>query len=657
MGAPAQRSSAGRTSSSAIPAFWLRNGPPLVLVLAVAATYANSFRGVFLFDDHYNIHDQAAVHALWPPDWLNTQRPLTNLSFALNWAAGGTRAWGYHLVNLAVHLGAALLLYGCVRRTALTRLGAPAARGVALAASLLWALHPLQTQSVTYIVQRGEALAGLLVLATLYGAIRALAAARAGARRGWWLLAIGACALAQTAKPIALTAPVLVGLYDLLLAFPSWRAALRARWPLYLGLIATWGVTVGLGVVSSLVAPQDAVVTVGAGSGVGPWVYLCTQAGVIVYYLRLAFWPDPLVLDYGWPWARGLADAWLPGMVVLGLLAVAVASWRRRPWLSFCLLWFFIGLAPTSSVVPIVDALFEHRVYLPLAGLIAALVVIGWAGLRRLLVDPARVRVSAGLLAGVLSAALMARTIVRNRDYHDPVRLWERNARARPENPRAHNNLCQALNEAGRDAEALSACDAALRLAPDYADAWNNRANVLLGLNEPAPAAEACARALAIREQFADAHVTCGYALTLLGRLDEAIAHERAALAIAPDNVQALNNLGNALAQRGENAEARAAFERALALAPERADTHNNVAWLLAAEGDLAGAAAQFERALALSPELLTAQVNLGEIYHRLGRDDAARTIWQEALRNAQAAGRPNDVALIRSRLVKLNAR
>jgi len=644
------------------PGKFSRWWPPILLAAATIGIYVNSFGGAFLFDDRVNIHERAAVHHVWPPDWLHTQRPLTAMTLAVNWVTGGSRPFGYHLVNLAIHVGAVMLLFGCVRRSAARILSAPSATCFAAAAALLWAVHPLQTQAVTYIIQRSEALPALLVLLALYAAIRALPPSAAGRCRAWIAIAVLACALAQLAKPVAVVAPLLIVLYDQSIWFSSMRAAIRSRWGLYAGLCASWAVPLGLGVVRGLLTTSAGKsVTVGFGvTQVSPWLYLCTEAGVIVHYLHLAYWPNALVLDYGWPVARGLVDAWAPGLMIIALLAVAAALGRRWPWASYCILWFFVALAPTSSIVPIVDPAFEHRMYLALAGVVVITVGAAWYLLtalgRRVGLPRPTLALIAGLFVVLTAGGLAARTVARNRDYADPVRLWRRNALDRPRNPRAHNNVCQALIDAGDDTAALAACDAALALAPDYADAWNNRANALLGLDRPQEAVEAaCTQALAQRPDFTDAHVTCGYALTLVGDLDAAIEHERTAVAAQPDNLLALNNLGNALGRRGDLQEARSVLDRALALAPNRLDTHNNLAWLLATQGDLEGAARHLERAVALDPAQFTARFNLGEIYRRMGRAADTRRVWTEALRWAVEQKRTREADMIRQRLKELS--
>jgi hypothetical protein len=185
---------------------------PLVLIVATLLAYANCFSGVLLFDDLHSLRDPR-VQSLWPPVWLAGQRPLVNFTLALNGACGGALA-GYHALNLLVHLCAGLLLYGIVRRTVTGTRFANSAEGFALAVALIWSLHPLQTQSVTYIIQRAEALMGLCYLLTLYAALRAGHSHHRLTRITWCTLSILSAWLALAAKPVAVTLPVAVILFD-----------------------------------------------------------------------------------------------------------------------------------------------------------------------------------------------------------------------------------------------------------------------------------------------------------------------------------------------------------------------------------------------------------------------------------------------------------
>jgi hypothetical protein len=298
--------------------------------VAGALVYLNSFHGVFLFDDERFILENDRVCQFWPPwEWFanpeNLERPVITLTLAANYLAGGRSAWGYHAFNLSVHLLAALALFGIARRTLVSeRLRerfAGAATPLALCVALLWLVHPLQTQSVTYIWQRCESLMGLFFLLTLYCVIRGFGSARAGR---WHAAAVCCCVLGAGCKQVMVMAVPVVLLYDIVFLSGTVRAVLR-RWRLYAGLGMSW-------VLLALVTAFGTSVKTGL-TICTPWEYARSQPGVVLQYLRLALWPDTLCLDYWWPVARTVSEV-LPGALVIGglLAATAWALWRAPAW-------------------------------------------------------------------------------------------------------------------------------------------------------------------------------------------------------------------------------------------------------------------------------------------------------------------------------------
>jgi tetratricopeptide (TPR) repeat protein len=485
---------------------------PLLVLLAGAVVYLNSFAVPFLLDDYRFLSDPAALAPAgsWWALWRGTTRPLARLSFALNHAVGGPHVWGYHLVNVLIHLGAALVLFGIVRRTLLTaplraRYG-QASGGLALATALLWIVHPLHTQSVTYLSQRAESLMGLCYLLVLYALIRGH---RAPHPRRWAAASLLACAFGMMSKPVMATAPLLVLLYDRVFLSGSFRAALRARPRYYLGLALTWVIPAVL-----LSAPNDSTTSAGLAlmeaTETTPLAYAMTQPGVVLHYLRLLLWPHPLCFDYGWPLARGVRDVAFPAIVIGGLLLAVLWALRRRPPLGFVGAWFFVILAPTSSVIPLADPAFEHRMYLPLAAPVVLAVLAGYHAAAALIPSGGclRRRAAAGLLAALV-LGLGGLTLARNHQYRSELSIWSDTVAQRPMNARAHNNLGRALAKQGALDQSIPHFAEALRLKPDYADAYYNM----------------------------------GLAFAKTGRLNEAIAHFSEALRLNPRDGWARGNL------------------------------------------------------------------------------------------------------------------
>lgn len=647
----------------------------LLLVGLALLAYHNTFGLPFVFDDRLAIQENASIRRLWPLGEVlmppnngsgAAGRPLVNLSLALNYAVSGEAVWSYHALNLLIHAGAGLALLGVLRRT-LLRPALPArvreaAWPLALTIAAWWVVHPLQTESVTCVVQRTESLVSLFYLLTVYGFLRALDAARPGR---WLLFSLGACALGMASKEVMVTAPVLVLALDRALGAGSVRAAWRQRRGYYLGLAGTWLVLAMLLLGAGGGRSEGA----GFGLGVSSWDYLLTQCRALVIYLKLSFWPHPLVLDYG----TGVVSDWrevVPqGLLVLALLGVTAWAWWRRPGLGLAGVAFFVILAPSSSVVPLVgQTIAEHRMYLPLAAVLAlaGVALHGW--LRR----------ATWWLGVIVAVVLCALTVMRNRDYRSEFGLWQdvvrkypQNARGqfnyanelaklpdrrmdafahyreavrlKPDYPEAHFNFANALaREPGYQREAIEQYEAALRHAPGYAEAHNNLGVVLA--KRPERWAEALAHyeaALRLKPDYAEAHNNFGLALTMRAdRLPEAIGHFEAALRLQPDFAEAENNLAAALGLTpGQSAEAIAHYEAALRLRPDYVEARNNLALeLMKHPARVTEAIAQYEAALRLRPDYAEAHCNLGTALTSVpGRMPDAIAHYEAAVRLAPA--------------------
>ncbi len=612
-----------------------------LLIAAGLWAYHNSFAGVFLFDDTTDIVMNPAIRRLWPGwDALlkpSTEtvlaRPVVDLSLALNYALGGLDVRGYHAVNLAVHLLAALVLYGLVRRTLLTEglrsRFQTSATALALAGALLWVVHPLQTQSVTYIIQRAESLMGLWYLLTLYCALRGAATTHP---RRWQAAAAVSCALGMVTKPVMVTAPAMVLLYDWIFLAGSWRLLWRSRRGLYLGLASTWGLLAIL----ALAAPPAAEPMAGFDlQGISPLAYAATQPGVILHYLRLALWPHPLVLDYGWPLAGTTEAIALPAGVTIGLIGLTLWAIRRRLAVGFLGAWWFLILAPTSSVFPIADPAFEHRVYLPLASVITSVVIGSWNLLDRTV---PRERVKRQLAVGLMAAATILLglvTIRRNADYHSDIGMWKDVSAKRPHNARAYDNLGYLMAHRGRLDEAAAYLTDAIRLKPEASEYHNNLGNVLLAQGKTHDATARYATALRLNPRDIVAHSNLANVSERQGDVAQAIAHYTEALRIRPDVPELHSKLAYALASHGDYERAIAHYTEALRLRPGSGEARrnlsaacNNFGVILFRQARLDEAAAQLTAALRVEPGNTDARQNLSAVLRQQGQAaEAARPL------------------------------
>jgi len=593
----------------------LRRGLALLLVLTTSLAYLGSFSGALLLDDEPNIERALAVYTGDPSPVLAdplgqlrfpyNRRPLTDLTLLANHALGGLDPWGYHLFNLLVHLSAVLVLFGLVRRTMLLprfegrfRRGA---NGFAFAASLIWSLHPLCTQAVTYVVQRGESLMALFYLLTLYVLVRATTAGPSGWR--WIPLAFVTALLGTTSKEVMITAPLALVAFDFVF-LGGWFPGTRARRMAIHG--ATWlgvfGYLALVGVFGDMFAPDPTQVrNVGFGfRGVSSFDYLLTQCQVLVHYLRLAFWPTGQVLDYGWEFVHDARQVALQGSLLVVLILVSLVLLARRRWAGFCAFAFFLVLAPTSSVIPIEDAAFEHRMYLPLA-LLVVLVLGALAGLLDRVVgnrDEA-LRTTFGLSLPIALALGLA-TNARNAVYRSEDTMWTDVAAKRPNHPRAVNNLA--------GAQARSRPDDAVALA---------------------------SRAIELEPEDASAHYNMGLALEGQGKLDEAQAAYERAIALDATDWRARANLGRLFIQKGDSARAVQQLQSAMRINPNEPFVYFNLAFVQQELGNLRQAISLYDKATSLNAQYLDPDIMKALCLQALGELDESEATLRGALKRA----------------------
>ena len=338
---------ARKSAPASPPRVWLYAA---VLAIAGVLVYWNSISAPFTFDDQVSVVDNTQIRHLWPlwdalsppaGGWPVSGRPLVNLSFAVNFAFGGLDVRGYHIVNVALHVLCAWLLFGVVRRTLESRamsrrFAAGTASGLAFVCALIWMLHPLQTETIDYVSKRTELMMSLFYLLTLYGSIRAAGSERAGA---WIAVSVASCALGMACKETMVTAPLMVLLYDATFVFGSLSEALRRRGRFYGALALTWAV------LAALIWSSPRGFTAGFTTRLTSWTYLLNESKMIVRYLQLTIWPHSLVLDYGEPLPMTVAAA-APYVAVIVILlvitAIALAWWPAWGFLGAWVLSFWL---------------------------------------------------------------------------------------------------------------------------------------------------------------------------------------------------------------------------------------------------------------------------------------------------------------------------
>lgn len=569
-------------------AFWRW---PVLIFVAVVIAYAPAWRAPFVYDDWPAIPDNPTIRQLWPLTHVIlpqseggltvSGRPVLNLSLAANYAISGTAPWSYHATNVLIHAMAAVVLFGLVRRT----LQRTCAEGASLALSsemlagfvaLIWAVHPLQTQAVTYTIQRAESLMGLFYLVSLYGLARGTE--NAIPRLRWLGVSVTACALGMATKEVMATAPLVVLLYDRTFITGSFSAAWKQRRWYYVSLGSAWALLAML--VLSTGGNRGG--TVGMDTGVPWWAYSLTQFQAVTRYLALSIWPFPLVFEYGTFWVSR-ANQILPyACLVVPLLAATTYALRRASAVGFCGAWFFLILSPTSLTPGTLQMIVEHRMYLSLA----ALIVVGTIAATHLF--GVRIR----LLLACLALASIVLTAHRNLAYRTHYSLWADTVSKRPDNARAHNGLAEAYAELNRRPDELRHRAEAVRLNP-------------------------------LESHY---HYNYGIALAEAGRQREAKIQYETALRLEPQEPRIHNNLALVLDHLGEHTTAMAHHERAMQLAPNVALYHINLGMALLADKQVAAAATQFATALKLAPNDWDARYNLAITQLHLSQPESALT-------------------------------
>jgi protein O-mannosyl-transferase len=603
-------------------------------VVGIAAltclAYLNSFAGDFVFDDVPEIALNPAMEQLFPP-WeamfrgqKAPARPLPYLSFAIDTNLWGRRPFGYHITNLVVHVVAALAFFDLARLTLLSprlrdRWGSRAVP-LALVIAALWAVHPLHTQAVTYIYQRIESMAGMFCLVSLWAFARAEAA-----NWSWrWLgVSVAACAAAMASKENAVVLPLLVLLYDWLFSptqnAQAWRADVWQRRHFYAAMASTWLI------LAAVMASQASEYQEFGTAKRSPLTYALTQPGVIMHYLRLSFWPIGQCLDYsGWTAVDAITPTQLPAYMAIAAIVMLTVfgTLHRHPaaWLGV----FFLGtLAPTSSVMPVEAFVNEHRMYLPLAAVVAAVVLGMVEACRRLaprcagqpVDNEQRLMRTAWIAAVSVTILLVLLTHARNRLYFSAAAIWNDVLDHDPGNYRALWRFADMMDRNGDEASAFQLADRALDRKPSC-DVYGALAAAHLSQGDYAGAEQRCRRGLE-RQRAAlpaddravlSATGDLATALRLQGKVAEA---ENLCTAVIMDMRRVLGEndaitlsaeqlIAEGLAQRGDYVAAEAKARGALTRARKsKGDTNPiaiNAAVALARVLDAAGKTGEAER-------------------------------------------------------------
>jgi Flp pilus assembly protein TadD len=576
-----------------------------LLVLLGVLTYSGTFHVPFVFDDVYSISDNPIIKDLANfisrPDGYAaySNRYIGYLTFALNYRLGGLDVRGYHIVNLAIHLINALLVYLLVILTFKTdRLKNSSIAGsagfIALFAAALFVAHPVETQAVTYIVQRLASLAALFYLAALVFFIKARAAlGREKTGRlavvFFYFLSLLSAALAMKTKEIALTLPLIVLLYELFFLEGRVKKRLLFLLPMLITFLIIPLSMISIREPAGLLL--SAINKASTNSNLPRLDYLFTQFNVVVTYLRLIFLPVNQQFDYDYPISHSLFEPHTLGSLILlmCLFGAAILIFMRSRkggdgalrLVSFGILWFFITLSVESSVIPIKDVIFEHRVYLPSVGIFMALASAGAMVARKWSITKSLPLVAASLAVFALSVAAYE----RNTAWASRISLWQDNVNKSPFKARPHVSLGVEYFANGRVDLAIEEFQTVVKLKPGDAKAHVNLGAAYNAKGWVDRAIEEYRAALMLKPGYANAHNNLGAAYNAKGWVDMAIEEYQAGLSLQPDNAEIHYNLGVAYNAKGWADRAIEEYRVALMLKPDYADASRNLKAVLLNQG------------------------------------------------------------------------
>ncbi len=619
-------------------------GSICLIVLVGIVAYSNTMEVPFYFDDISNIQNPALrlergsvdeISKILTTGTLKT-RPMSNLSLALNYYLGGYRVQGYHLVNITIHVLAGIFLYLFLRIT----LDLPVNKrkyggfpGLALLAAVLWLVHPLGTQSVTYIVQRMNSMAAmfyiLAMLLYVMGRVIQMESDKGASHIPAWCLFIGsglAGLLALGSKEIAATLPVFIFLYEWFFFQDLEWSWLRRKLYWLAGAAGIFSLLtfLYLGKAPWLVLFSDC-----PGRDFTAYERLLTQFRVVWRYISLLFYPYPerLALDYNFPFSTSLTVPIstlyaVAGIVLLWILGGVLA--RRERLLSFCLFWFFGNLVIESSVICL-EMYFEHRTYLPSMMFFLFAVALLYRSI-------SNTRVTIIILV-LLSATWGYWTFMRNNMWRDPVQFWQQNITVSPDNFRPHSNLALALTKKGMIDQAEKELRIALAMNPNAKTPLTNLGNLLVQQERRKEAEIYYRRAIEVKPGYIPARIGLANLLRDRKQYKEALEQLKAALLAVPDNPVVLKNYGNTLLRSGQAAQALPILQKALLHHPEDMELLLDVAESLSRTEELDAAISTYQRALFIENHKMAAHYNLALLLQQEGKGDKALAHYRSAAR------------------------
>jgi len=651
--------------------------------------YVPTLNYPFHFDDYHNIVENPYIKNIKNFSLFleglrihgNWFRALPTLTFALNYHVHQLDVLGYHLINLILHMGSGILVYFISKHLFALAFRQERAHFsddriglftddkrslLSFYSAALFIVHPIQVNTVTYIVQRNEGMASFFYLLGFFFFIKG--SFSKGFSRGLYISGAGVFSLfAILSKEIGFTLPLAMVLFDLLFVCEN-RQMIKKRLKIYLGLgflLSIYILFFLRGGILHILFRQTHFWT--------PWENLITQAKVIIQYIKLMFfpWPGWLNIDHDFPISTSLFKfpTLLSLSAILFIFFLAIYLMKRRRLISFAIAWFFIVLAPTSSLIPIWDVMVEYRLYLPMFsyGLILTFL---FHGLYRFLIHRFPEKIGRGIVIGVMFSLLCVYsifTIQRNYVFKDGIKLWEDAMRKSPHKTRVYLNLGVMLHKAHRLEEAREMMEVALSKNPKnhplvyynlglvYADLgryeealsnltrylknnlWDGRTyyeigSVYLRMGALEEAHSYFRKALEINPQFTPVHASLGDLYSKKGRIQEAIVEYRKAIQLDPHLAYAYIRLGEAYLKEGNEETALIEMKKAIVIDPNLPDAYASLGSLSLQRGNFEEAFLYLKKALELDPKSPDVYNNLGVLYRERGQLDEAIVHYWKAI-------------------------
>jgi Flp pilus assembly protein TadD len=595
-----------------------------IILLLTAIVYANSIHNDFTnWDDLSLVVDNPAIRSLsidnlidiFTPKAGKTYQPVRVLSYAIDYYLWKLNPLGYHLGNIALHGFSAVILY-LLLASLLNKMRSESSfesnRIIALLASLLFAVHPVNVEAVTWISSRKYGLLAFFYFSSLYFYIKHSEKGRY--HRIYYALSIVSYVLSLLSSPFSVTLPAILFLYD----YCSIRDInlyniLKYRLLSYLPYVV-------LSISQFIILWNSFTTTPGPEPAIKShemnsiFYTFLTMLRVLYDYIKnliFPFWLNNMYVDHT---STSVFEykVILSLLVILLLLGILFFQVRADNKVNlFCLGWFVLTWLPVSNIIPISTKMADRYLYLPAVGLFLLFSLSVYNTSHRWFSRKAKQLVAVPLIA-FLVFSLCYLSIDRNRVWANSQTLWEDSLRKAPAYWVPHMNLGLTMAQQGRIEEAISYYRESLRLNPNSVHTHNNLGVVLLERGQIGDAIGHYVAALRLKSDYAETYNNLGVALFNLGQLDKAIGHYLTAIKLDPNFSKAHNNLGNALARKGKLDEAISQYSRALELKTDYPEAHNNLGVALAQQGKMDEAIVQFDQALRLKPDYAQARNNLG---------------------------------------------